>query len=248
MLIIDSIGTVSDATRTFDFRNNLFYTDPQYLAIMVAPEGTTRYMLGLLNPVAKAFLKNSQMIISDTIKNQSIVFSNPAPLILGYVQYQWQNNWPSSFTPTANQRLEAMEDPLNFGDVVPPTVPYNFGYSTASPLYTAGLNGEIMGDKKWFGNINGIESLRWTKAGNVKAYFNKGTLNLIFNASDIGSFTLRVYSLDGKQLANRLIHNYGQTKVQVDMNGLSRGIYIYVVECSANNGFKSKASGKVVLI
>ena len=216
---------------------------------MVAPPDTSRYMLGLLNPVAKAFLKNSQMIISDTIKDQSIEFSNPAPLILGYVQYQWQNDWPSSFTPTENQRLEAMEDPLNFGDVIPPTLPFSFAYSTASPVYTAGLNGEIMGDKKWFGLLTGIENLGLGKSRECEDILQSytKTLNIIFDGTDDISFNLRVFGLDGKQLSNRSIHTFGQTRTQIEMNELSRGMYIYVIESKESNGLKSRITGKVVL-
>ncbi len=245
---IDSIGTVADATRTFDLRNNLFFTDPQYTAVMVAPAGTTRYFRGILNSAARVFLKNKQITISDTIKNQSITFTNPAPLMIAGVQYQWQNNWPSSYTPTANNRLDAVEDPLNVGDIISPKVPFSYGYSTTSSTYTAGLKGDIMGDKKWFGLATAIERKDLLKDDEVKAYFDHSTnsFNVIFNAPNVSSFNLRVFTIDGKQISTRLIQNVGQTRSLVKMNELSRGIFIYVIEGNTADGSKNMASGKIV--
>jgi hypothetical protein len=248
MIEIDSIATAADATRTFDLRNNLFYTDPQYQTVMVAPTGTTRYQRNILNNAAKFFLKNKQVVISDTIKNQSIVFTNPAPLVVGYVQYMWQNGWPASFTPTANQRIEVMEDPLNYGDVVAPKVPYKFGYPTTSPVYTAGLKGDIMGDKKWFGKITGIERLEVTLGREATVYFDYLTekLNVRLYSDNVSSFTLRIYSIEGKQIANRLIQNLGQKQTQMEIKELPRGIYVYQIEGNLTNGSKNFSGGKLI--
>jgi len=248
MIEIDSIATAADATRTFDLRNNLFYTDPQYQAVMVAPTGTTRYQRNILNNAAKFFLKNKQIVISDTIKNQSLVFTNPAPLVVGYVQNMWQNGWPASFTPIANQRIEVMEDPLNYGDVVAPKVPYKFGYPTTSPVYTAGLKGDIMGDKKWFGKVTGIESLEVANGRIAEAYFDHltGRLNINFISSGIAFCTLRVYSIDGKLLSNRLIQNINQNRAQIEMKKLSPGIYLYIIESNSAGGIKNLTNGKLV--
>ena len=111
---LDTIGGTAnaDATRKFDFRNNLFYTDQSYLALMTS---ATLYKRSILNRAAKVFLANRNLTISDTIKNQSIAITNPPPLITGYVKFMWENGSPSGFTttPTADQKIEAVEDLLN---------------------------------------------------------------------------------------------------------------------------------------
>lgn len=249
MIEIDSIASTADATRTFDLRNNLFYTDPQYQTVMVAPTGTIRFQRNILNNAARFFLKNKQIVISDTIKNQSLVFTNPAPLVVGYVQYMWQNGWPASFTPTASQRIEVMEDPLNFGDVVAPKVQYNFAYPVSSPIYSAGLKGDIMGDKKWFGKVTGIENLEIDRGGEAIVYFNYLTqkLNVRLNSDDVSSFTLRIFTIEGKQIANRFIQNLGQKQTPMEIKELQRGIYLYQIEGNLTNGSKNISSGKLIL-
>jgi hypothetical protein len=249
MLAIDSLATTADDTRSFDFRNNLFFTDPQYKTIMVAPAGSTRYLRSTLNSVAKAFLKNKQVIISDTIVDQSITFTNPAPLVKGYVQYLWENKWPTNFTPTENQRIQVMEDPLNFGDVVAPKVQFSFGYAKTSSIYTAGLKGDIMGDKKWFGLVTSIENEPLIKYDKVKAYFDHSTnsFNVVFNDPDVASYKLAIYTIDGRYLSNRLIQNFGQSSSVVKMGELTQGIFIYVIEGNAPGGKKIVSKGKLIL-
>jgi hypothetical protein len=160
----------------------------------------------------------------------------------------WQNGWPASFTPTANQRIEVMEDPLNYGDVVAPKVPYKFGYPTTSPVYTAGLKGDIMGDKKWFGKITGIERLEVTLGREATVYFDYLTekLNVRLYSDNVSSFTLRIYSIEGKQIANRLIQNLGQKQTQMEIKELPRGIYVYQIEGNLTNGSKNFSGGKLI--
>ena len=246
---LDSIGTAVDATRTFDFRNNLFYTDKAYLDVMVSPADTFRYIRGLLNEDARAFLKNKQVIMTDSIKNQAITFNNPPPLIIGFVKNMWLIKWKSGFTPTAEQRMEAMEDPLNYGDVVAPKVQYSFGYPTTHMAYTAGLKGDILGDKKWFGLATAIESLTLPEALDVKSWFNPGTqtLNFTFKSSEIASFTLRLYGLDGRIHVSRTVYNYGQTNSQIRLQNLTGGLYIYDIESTSFKGIKNRARGKVIM-
>jgi hypothetical protein len=249
-LEIDSIGGTAnaDAARKFDFRNNLFYTDPSYIALMTS---TTLFKRSILNRAAKVFLASGQLTISDTIKNQSIAFTNPPPMITGYVKYMWENGSPSGFTttPTADQKIDAVEDPLNYGDVLPPKVQFNFGYPTTHMAYTAGLKSDILGDKKWFGKATGVVNFILPEELEVKAFFNTGTqtLNFIFNTPEVASFSLRMYSLDGRQHVNRMVYNYGQTTSQVHLQKLTGGIYIYEIESTALNGSKNHARGKVVL-
>jgi hypothetical protein len=188
------------------------------------------------------------VLISDTIKDVSITFTNPPPYILGYVEYMWQNDEPSSITPTEDQRIEAMEDPLNFGDVLPPKVPFNFGYSTSSPAYTAGLNGDIMGDKKYFEGATGSKIIEFPDF-NVKAYFTSGTkiLNLVFDSPELQNFKINIFGLDGRKFANRLVDNYSQKIAKVELNELQGGFYIYEIDGTSSDGTRKRATGKIVL-
>jgi hypothetical protein len=245
ILEIDSIGGTAnaDAARRFDFRKNLFYTEKELTDVMVS---TTLFKPGLLNRAARKFLANGQMTI-DTITNQSIAFSNPPPSIVGYVKYQWENNNPRSFTPTAAQKLEAIEDLLNVGDVLPPKVQFSFAYATTSPAYTGGLNGDILGDKKWFGLATQIAS-PVNPANEVNAFFENGSgnLRLIFKKADQASFRIQLYGLDGKMLTNQLIYMPGQTIARVGMPVLSKGIYIYQIESTGVDGQIQLFRGKVI--
>lgn len=242
---IDSIGGIenADAARSFELRNNLFYVDQQYLDIMVSD---TLYKRNILNLAAKEFAKSGQMVVSDTIVGISIPFTNPSPLILGYVQYMWENGSPSSFTPTAEQRIEAMEDPLNFGDPVPPVVAFNFGYPTTHMAYTAGLNGTILGDKKYFGPSTGIQNIIRPES-EVNVYFSTSTstVNLIFKKADVGSYVIRIFDLSGKQLANRSVSNYGQLFSKVQIPGLKNGFYLYEINGKTLEGKMLRATGKL---
>ena len=246
---LDSIGTSVDATRTFDFRNNLFYTDKAYLDVMVSPVDTFRYLRGLLNEDARAFLKNKQAIMTDSIKNQSITFNNPPPFIIGFVKNMWLIKWKSGFTPTQDQMMEAVEDQINFGDVLPPKVPYNFGYATTSPAYTAGLNGTIMGDKKYFGPLTGINSIK-LPGFDVNAYFNSGTktLNIVLGDSEMEKFSLRVFGIDGRQIARRQLSVTGEPIIRTNLYELNNnGIYIFEIDGISTDGNRKRATGKFVL-
>ena len=250
ILEIDSLGTAADATRKFDLRNNLFYTDQAYKDVMITMGGPNMlFKRSILNNAFKAFLRNNQVTISDTIKNQSIPFTNPAPLIVGYVKYMWENGSPSSFTPAANQRIEAMEDPLNYGDVIAPVKPYDFGYPTTHMAYTAGLKNVPLGDKKYLMSLVGIDVFKVPEVLDVQAYFEHGTpnLNLIFNSSEVNSFDLTIYDLLGRQMANRQILNQRQKIVKVNLPELNNGLYIYRINGKNLNNSTIQATGKIVL-
>ena len=243
---IDSVKTAgADATRKFEVRNNLFYTDKAYLDVM---KSDTLYQRGILNSTARAFMKSGQLVVSDTIKSQPVPFTNPSPLIVGYVKYMWENKAPSSFTPTAEQRMEAMEDPLNFGDVLPPKVAFNFGYPTTHMAYTAGLNGTILGDNKYFGSLTASEIIRLPDF-QVKAFFTRGTkeLNFVFDSPDLYSFGLKIYGLDGRQFSSRLVNNYGQRTAKIELTELQGGFYIYEIDGTSSDGSRKRATGKIVL-
>ena len=145
-------------------------------------------------------------------------------------------------------RIEAMEDPLNFGDVVAPKVAFNFGYPTTHMAYKAGLKGTILGDKKYFGSLTGL-ALSSLPDEAVTAYFTYGTktLNIVFKTPDMGSFNLRVIGLDGRQFSSRQITNFGQTVSKIDLNELNSGFYIYEIDGVSINGIKRKVVGKVIL-
>jgi hypothetical protein len=247
ILELDSIGGTAnaDAARKFDFRNNLFYTDQSYKNLMVS---TTLYQRSILNRAAKVFLKSGQVIISDTIKNQSIAFSNPPPMITGYVKYMWENGSPSGFTPTAQQRIEAVEDPLNYGDALYPYEPFSFLYAKTNMAYTAGLNGTMLGDKNYIGHATNINDVISPDALQVHAFFNPGTqlLNIVFKTPDIASFSLRLFGLDGKQFVNQTVYNYGQTSSQIPLNSLTRGLYVYDIEGTSLSGRHNYARGKII--
>jgi hypothetical protein len=246
---IDSIKTAgADATRKFEVRNNLFYTDKQYLDVM---KSDTMYQRGILNSTARAFMKSGQLVVSDTIKNQPIPFTNPSPFIVGYVKYIWDNDGPSSFktTPTPEQRMDAMEDPLNFGDVLPPKVAFNWGYPTTHMAYTAGLNGTILGDKKYFGPLTGINPIK-LPGFEVNAYFNSGTktLNIVLGDSEMQKFSLRVFGLDGRQIARRQLTITGEPIIKTNLYELNNsGIYIFEIDGISTDGNRKRATGKFVL-
>ena len=243
---VDSIGGTenADAARVFEVKNNLFFVEQQYLDLMVSDSLYKRNILGL---TAREFVKSGQMVVADTIIGESIPFTNPSPLILGYAQYMWENGSPSSFTPTEEQRIEAMEDPLNFGDPVPPVVPFNFGYPTTHMAYTAGLNGTILGDKKYFGPTTGIQNIIRPES-DVNVYFSKSTnsINLVFKKADVGSYSIRIFDLSGKQLTNRTVSSYGMLTSKVPLQGLKNGLYFYEIDGNTQNGSKIRATGKFV--
>jgi hypothetical protein len=187
--------------------------------------------------------------MTDSIKNQAITFNNPPPLIIGFVKNMWQIKWKSGFTPTADQRMEAMEDPLNYGDPIYPYEPFNFGYSSSNLAYKAGLDGKMLGDKNYFGHATAIESIDLPESLQVKTWISPETrtMNIVFETPAIASFKLRMYGLDGRQYINKQLYNYGQTHQQVQLKNLSKGLYIYEVESTSLNGEINHARGKVIM-
>jgi len=83
----------------------------------------------------------------------------------------------------------------------------------------------------------------------VISWFNPGTqtLNFNFKSSETATLTFRIYGLDGRQLVNQQVHNYGQTHHQIQLQKLSKGLYIFEVNAMSTNGIWKRATGKVVL-
>jgi hypothetical protein len=141
-----------------------------------------------------------------------------------------------------------MEDPLNFGDVLPPKAPYSFGYATTSPAYKAGLKGEILGDKKYFGPLTGINPIK-LPGFEVNAFFNSGTktLNIVLGDSEMEKFTLRVFGIDGRQIASRQLSATGEPIIKTNLYELNySGMYIFEIDGISTDGNRKRTTGKFV--
>ena len=112
--------------------------------------------------------------------------------------------------------------------------------------YTAGLNGTILGDKKYFGPSTGIQNIIRPES-EVNVYFSTSTstVNLIFKKADVGSYVIRIFDLRGKQLANRSVSNYGQLFSKVQIPGLKNGFYLYEINGKTLEGKMLRATGKL---
>lgn len=164
-----------------------------------------------------------------------------------YISDFWANG-----TSTHNWVLFPNESPLDIyllqGNAVPNNwstmqgypVPENLKYSN-STLYTAGTDGQPLGDLNWFVNITGIKKIpnatpaEFKLSQNYPNPFNPAT-NIEYSITKSGFVSLRVYNILGQvvETLQKGFQKAGSYKVDFNASKLASGVYLYRLQ---TNGY-----------
>ena len=234
---VDSIKTgvvgMTDADRTFDFRNNLFYREKRYADIQVLP-GTcpnNAQIDSIFHPNVIPFINSGQFKI-DGLRREPVAFINAPQQGIAYMQFWWSKCLVSTISLASGETMPvfaADEKPLEIGEVTGVTA-FNFGYLQTSPLATAGLGGKPLGDTNWLPFYTGVNN-RLTVENDVKVIINKNTntLNVFLNNINASKASIKVFGING-------ILFYSNNNIQIDSQQtgikipfLSTGIYGYIL-------------------
>ena len=228
--------------REVEIRNNLFYRDPIFDALLPIG-GTSRYFVELgvdsviMNGAGRNLLDAGELILENTL-NYAIAFKNPPASVLPFYTYLWENNVPNTAIPAAQQTFIRREAPGFIGDKLEGIAPYSFAYPKTSPAATAGVGGTYLGAWKPYEGSGIIPVAK----NNLKAWFDASSkiLNVAFDSS-VALAKVSVFTPAGVLVANQLIAPNGQ-RTECELTGLSRGVYIFIVEIPDG----SMARGKFV--
>jgi len=234
---VDSIKTgvvgMTDADRTFDFRNNLFYREKRYSDIQVLPGScpNNAQIDSIFHPNVIPFINNGQFKI-DGLRREPVPFTNAPQQVIAYLQFWWSKCLVSTISLASGETMPifaADEKPLEIGEVTGTTA-FNFGYPQTSPLATAGLGGKPLGDTNWLPFYTGINN-RLTVESNIKVFMNNSTKTLkVFIANENATkATIKVYGINGSLIYSNNNLQVDPQQMNVQLPPLSTGMYGYVL-------------------
>lgn len=235
---VDSIKTgvvgMTDADRTFDFRNNLFYREKRYSDIQVLP-GTcpnNAQIDSIFHPNIIPFINSGQFKI-DGLRREPVPFINAPQQGIAFIQFWWSKCLVSTISLASGETMPvfaADEKPLEIGEVTGSTA-FNFGYPQTSPLATAGLGGKPLGDTNWLPFYTGINN-RLTVENNIKVMMHKptNTLKVFLNEANAVSARIQVIAMNGSVIysSNNIPVNSQQMNIQLPP--LATGMYGYLLK------------------
>jgi len=120
-------------------------------------------------------------------------------------------------------------------------------YNTDSKSYTAAYGGLPVGDLNWFpekkaiwlGNPN--VAVKAINEDQIKVYPNPASDRLYIKTGDISKINVVLYNVLGKEIKNT---TYNGGNIEVDLNSLQQGMYIYRISDSGKNMIKA---GKLLI-
>jgi hypothetical protein len=123
--------------------HNNFYNDPALLALydeinITAEEGDSVYVRDFINGTAQNFIDMAGL--DSTIYNQAVEFINAPATPTDYVRAFYDD-------PTTAPPLD--DGNGGIGPERTEQLPFDFCYSTANPMATAGTEGQALGDPNW---------------------------------------------------------------------------------------------------
>ena len=124
------------------------------------------------------------------------------------------------------------------GQGVPTQMPFNFSYSTSVASYTAGSEGQPIGDLNWFPGVTDVEDVelvpvKYELSNNYPNPFNPST-NIQYSIAQSKLVSIVIYNLLGQKVVTLVNKELGAGNYNVVWNGkndfgskVSSGIYIY---------------------
>jgi len=203
--------------------HNNFYVSPELVSGLPAGIRAT----ALLDSNSQAVIKAGGWTSTNT--NLPVVFKSAPQVPLQVMQDYWNK------AVTVKPEMDKGIGSPDFGGT---QMPFDFSYPTSSPLYTAGTNGEALGDRTYFGIQVGVKNDEMLPSAyelysNYPNPFNP-TTNIRYSLPVAGSVKLEIVNTLG-QIISTLVnqHQHAGTFSVVwdgtDMNGerVSTGVYIY---------------------
>ena len=219
--------------------HNNFYVSPELISGLPARIRPTTLLDSNSQAVIKAGAWNS------TMTNLPVVFKTAPQVPLQVMK---------SFYDTTVTVKPEMDRSTGTPDYDGTQMPFDFSYPTSSPLYTAGTNGEALGDRTYFGISVGVTNeemipSKYELFSNYPNPFNP-TTHIQYALPAAGGVRLEIVNTLG-QTINTLVDQHQQAGTYNvvwdgrDMNGrqVSTGAYIYRLKTS-----NSVLAKKMILI
>ncbi|MCX6142482.1 MAG: T9SS type A sorting domain-containing protein [Ignavibacteriales bacterium] len=203
--------------------HNNFYVSPELISGLPAKIRATT----VLDSNTQAAIKAGGWTSLNT--NLPVVFKTPPQVPLQVMKSFYDT------TVTVKPEMDKSNGSPDYGGT---QMPFDFSYPTTSPLYTAGTNGEALGDRTYFGIQVGVANdamlpTNYQLYSNYPNPFNPST-NIRYSLPVAGSVKLEIVNTLG-QTVNTLVNQNQQAGTYSvvwdgrDMNGrqVSTGMYIY---------------------
>jgi hypothetical protein len=224
-IVVDSLenADIIGLDQSVLIRNNNFYVDPVFAAVY----GDSVESMPWFSADAQTFVDDSGL--GDTNFSESITFTNgPLPNTADVTE----------FYASGGDVLTALPNLDRAGE------PFDFAYPQGATSYTAGVNGQPLGDLNWFGLAVAVEedpeSGLPTTFGLLNNYpnpFNPST-NIVYRLQNSMAVTLTIYNIMGQKIRT-LVNNQMQTagEQRIAWNGrddneqiVASGVYLYRLE------------------
>jgi len=249
---IFTIGEYTDAERSFNFKNNNWYTDPVIGDILdeygidqvrYEPWDTEqlnpipwRYVLRqnlfadldildtstVTAPPKMVWFLENGQVDTTNFFSEKLIFDNSPPLNLGYWTYLVENNY--TMTLELPPSPFADEDPNVVGEVT--TGAYTFNYTDNSISATAADGGLPLGDPRWAPYSTVLtEKVKAFTGTTVRTYPNpvSGQVTFEIDAQVAASVRINMYDLTGKEVFKVDERvNQGMNTIHINLNTISR--------------------------
>lgn len=239
VIFIDFLLTAVDATRSFVVSNNNIYDTPELTAAYTA--NPVKVVKRPFTAANDPWVANHQLTTANNI-SEVLTFNNAPAMPMGFINAYFAASGLSSFNTIANQTFYAEEQAgIDAPEV---TTPFSFAYPGTAQSAKASTTGGPLGDIRWAPNSTGINQLNANV--NVNIFPNPVTdfLNLTFGEN--ASVKVNIFDMQGRTVyfnSNYRNVNSGET-IQIDMQKLSSGTYLYSVEAMVNGSLKHN-NGKI---
>lgn len=173
----------------------------------------------------------------ETLTGEAVPFNNPPPTPIAYVQSFYQN--PNDVQPIDDGN--GGPDPANISQL-----PFDFGFARESALFTAGNEGQPLGDLNW----HDLSSSTFDPAVAVELQLEvfpnpvQNQVNFRFELPSTQPVRLMLYNQLGQAaavVANKEM-GAGAQQLTYDVSQLPRGVYFYRLEIG-----QRFASGRLLL-
>lgn len=236
---VDSLKTSVDATRSFVVSNNNIYDTPDLTAAYAAYP--TKVLKRPLVFTPNAWITNNQFTMANNI-SEALQFTNPSAMTIDFVKAYFASSGSSSFNTTSNLPYYVEETAgIDAPDV---TTPFSFTYQGTAQSAKASTTGGPLGDIRWAPTETGINQLDATVSVNIFPNPVTDFLNLTFGES--ASVKVNIFDMQGRTVYFNNHYrnvNSGET-IQIDMQKLSSGTYLYSVEAMVNGSLRHN-NGKI---
>jgi len=241
VISIDSLKTSVDDTRVFTVSNNNIYDNQDLTdAYSLYPNKVVKRQL--VDPLDPWLV--SQKLTMATNISEELSFKNSSPMPMDFIKAFFESTGTNSFNTTANQPFYVEE----VAGVDPPEVetPFNFSYRDDKQSAIASTTGGPLGDPRWPVVVTtGLHNLN--SKVNVQVFPNPVANSLKIRFNSTVSAKINIYDMDGRTVhfSNAYQKVASGQIVQIEMENLPSGTYLYSVE-TIENGQVKYTNGKVV--